>query len=70
MTVAVAVAMSLHCYCTAWKVYKARKQIFNREFMEKSSDCCIGVKWLKKLMREEIQMLETVFMLINCRTSK
>lgn len=35
MAVAVAVAMNLHCYCTAWKVSKARKQIFNREFMEK-----------------------------------
>ena len=35
MAIAVAVGMNLHCYCNAWKVSKARKEVFNREFMEK-----------------------------------
>jgi hypothetical protein len=35
LTIAVALAMNFHCYCSGWSVSKARKQIFNREFMEK-----------------------------------
>jgi len=35
MAVAIAVTMNFHSFCSAWKVGKARKEIFNKEFMEK-----------------------------------
>lgn len=35
IAVAVALAINLHCHVTSWKVGKSRKEIFNKEFMEK-----------------------------------
>lgn len=35
MAVAVALAINFHCYMTSWRVGKYRKELFNKEFMEK-----------------------------------
>jgi hypothetical protein len=70
MAVAVAVAMNLHCYCTAWKVSKAGKKIFNREFMEKEFGLLHRSQMAEEIDEEDIQMLEAASMPISCPTSK
>ena len=35
MAVAVALAINVHCHMASWGISKGRKEIFNKEFMQK-----------------------------------